>query len=145
MFSVFTHSLCIQSYIFKRNNDRNTSVIDIELIIYEFIEFIEQFQSKYPYASIESNDSSINFEYLLQHKNNISHILTELEFDSTDTYKFEVFSFTLTSSIQDFWNAKAYELAFVIAIFSGAWPYIKLLLLLVIWYMHFIQILIFNE
>ena len=102
--------------------------------MYEFIEFIQQFQSKYPYATIKpTNNNDINFEYLLQHKHNISHLFTQLQFYPTETHKFEVFSFTLTSSIQDFWSAKAYELAFVIAAFSGAWPYIKLLLLLVIW------------
>ena len=41
----------------------------------------------------------------------------------------DVFQFSLTSSIEDFWDSNAYSLAIIIALFSGLWPYIKLLLL----------------
>ena len=54
-------------------------------------------------------------------------------YENNEIFSFNVFAFTLTSSIDDFWSAGAYELAFIIAAFSGAWPYIKLLLLLLIW------------
>ena len=43
----------------------------------------------------------------------------------------QVFSFTLTSSVSDFWQAKGYILAIVIGTFSGLWPYVKLLILMV--------------
>eukprot|EP01084_Bolivina_argentea_P218830 371277_1 len=111
--------------------------VDIELMIYNLIIYIEKLHSKYPYLKVlNTHENGIDFEYLYQHRLNISAIISEFELTdltSSDTYKFDVFSFTLTSSIDDFWAAKAYELAFVIAAFSGAWPYIKLLLLLVIW------------
>jgi len=44
-----------------------------------------------------------------------------------------IFHFSLVSSVSDFWQSKAYSLAILIALFSGIWPYIKLLLLGVCW------------
>ena len=44
-----------------------------------------------------------------------------------------LFNFTLMSSIRDMWNARVFSLALLIAIFSGAWPYIKLLAMLFCW------------
>eukprot|EP01083_Nonionella_stella_P088628 247109_1 len=109
--------------------------IAMELIIDEIIEFIQHIYSKHPYLEIANTyDHGIDFEYLHSHRNNISAMLSTIpNININETYKMEVFSFTLTSSIDDFWNAKAYSLAIIIATFSGAWPYIKLLLLLLIW------------
>jgi hypothetical protein len=45
----------------------------------------------------------------------------------------KLFDFGLISSIRDMWDAGVYPLAIVIAFFSGAWPYIKLVLMLVTW------------
>jgi len=45
-----------------------------------------------------------------------------------------VFSFSLISSVKDMWESKAYALALLIAVFSGIWPYTKLLLMLVCWF-----------
>ena len=47
-------------------------------------------------------------------------------------YCSNIFQFSLMSSIKDFWDANAYGLAIIIALFSGLWPYIKLLCLGVI-------------
>lgn len=45
-----------------------------------------------------------------------------------------VFSFSLVSSIKDMWTAGVYPLAFLIAGFSGFWPYMKLWLMLLCWF-----------
>lgn len=44
-----------------------------------------------------------------------------------------LFSFTLSNSVHDMWVAGVYPLSLVIAIFSGTWPYIKLLAMLAVW------------
>ncbi|CAK0831899.1 unnamed protein product [Prorocentrum cordatum] len=41
--------------------------------------------------------------------------------------------FTLMGSIEDMWNGGAYPLAVLIAFFSGVWPYVKLLTMLLCW------------
>eukprot|EP01083_Nonionella_stella_P253008 871065_1 len=48
-------------------------------------------------------------------------------------YKMDVFEITIVDSIQDFWDSQAYELAIIIAAGSLIWPYIKILLLMVVW------------
>eukprot|EP01084_Bolivina_argentea_P162595 282955_1 len=55
------------------------------------------------------------------------------DYELTDEYTLQVFSITIPSSIRDFWNSKAYELAIVIAVASLIWPYIKLIILLIVW------------
>jgi hypothetical protein len=45
-----------------------------------------------------------------------------------------LFDFALTNSVHDMWEAKVYPLALLIAVFSGAWPYLKILLLLACWW-----------
>ena len=44
-----------------------------------------------------------------------------------------LFAFTLEGSIQDMWTAKVYTLSIIVAVFSGAWPYLKLLVLTFCW------------
>lgn len=44
-------------------------------------------------------------------------------------------AFTLQNSVHDMWQAKVYPLAILIAAFSGAWPYLKLLMMLACWVM----------
>lgn len=44
-----------------------------------------------------------------------------------------VSEFTLGNSVHDMWQAGVYPLSLLIAIFSGAWPYLKLLLCLAAW------------
>jgi len=46
-----------------------------------------------------------------------------------------LFSFGLINSITDMWEAKVYPLSIIIALFSGAWPYIKLIMMLVCWFL----------
>jgi len=44
-----------------------------------------------------------------------------------------LFNFTLMSSIREMWEAGVISLALLIAIFSGAWPYIKLFTMFLCW------------
>ncbi|KAL6068024.1 LBP/BPI/CETP family, carboxy-terminal domain protein [Balamuthia mandrillaris] len=44
-----------------------------------------------------------------------------------------LFEFSLGSSVTDMWAAGVYPLSLLIAVFSGAWPYLKLLIILVCW------------
>ena len=95
---------------------------------------------KYPYLQLsEHHDRHQQFINSVSDVCNINQSPSSLYDSFNDnmnldtTKKFEVFHFTLASSIDDFWNAKAYALALVIAAFSGAWPYIKLVLLEVVW------------
>jgi len=41
--------------------------------------------------------------------------------------------FKLTNSVKEMWDARAYGLSVLIAIFSGIWPYVKLVLMLFSW------------
>ena len=45
-----------------------------------------------------------------------------------------LYDFSLGDSISNMWNAKVYPLALLIAVFSGAWPYVKILLMLFAWF-----------
>ena len=45
-----------------------------------------------------------------------------------------IFSFTLPGSIHDSWAAGVYPLSLLIALLSGLWPYVKLLLMLACWW-----------
>lgn len=44
-----------------------------------------------------------------------------------------LFSFSLANSVRDMWEAKVYALSLLIGLFSGMWPYLKLLLMLFCW------------
>lgn len=44
-----------------------------------------------------------------------------------------MFDFGLTSTVTDMWDAEVYTLAVLIAFFSGAWPYVKLAVMLLSW------------
>lgn len=48
--------------------------------------------------------------------------------------EFPIFNFTLVSAVRKMWEGQAYALAFLIAALSGAWPYIKLVSMLVLWF-----------
>lgn len=51
-----------------------------------------------------------------------------------DSVTFDIFNFSLGSSVRHMWEAKAYGLALLIAVLSGAWPYIKLVCMLCLWF-----------
>jgi hypothetical protein len=57
-------------------------------------------------------------------------VIIKIWFEGEEIMLPPVFSFTLANSVKDMYNAKVYVLSFLIAIFSGAWPYAKLLLML---------------
>jgi hypothetical protein len=44
-----------------------------------------------------------------------------------------LFAFTLANSVHDMWQAGVYPLSILIALCSGGWPYLKLLLMLFAW------------
>jgi len=44
-----------------------------------------------------------------------------------------LFEFSLSNTIVDMWKAKVYPLSILVAVFSGGWPYLKLLLMQVCW------------
>jgi len=44
-----------------------------------------------------------------------------------------LFDFTLSNTVSDMWKAKVYPLSILVALFSGFWPYAKLILLLLCW------------
>jgi hypothetical protein len=44
-----------------------------------------------------------------------------------------IFSFSLSNTVSDMWEAKVYPLAILIAFFSGAWPYVKLMVMFAAW------------
>lgn len=44
-----------------------------------------------------------------------------------------IFEFGLANTVRDMWNAGVYPLSVLIALFSGAWPYIKLVSMLICW------------
>jgi hypothetical protein len=51
-----------------------------------------------------------------------------------DTVRVDRFvEFSLGHSLLDLWNAKAYTLFYMVAGFSGVWPYVKLLVILTCW------------
>ena len=45
-----------------------------------------------------------------------------------------IFEFTLFNSVSDFWKSKAYWLAIIIAICSGIWTYLKLIMMMCLWW-----------
>ena len=69
------------------------------------------------------------------------HLFCFIQDDSDDTnstrvtvdFNDDIFHFTLASSLADFWNSGAYTLAILLGAFSGVWPYVKLLGLLLAW------------
>lgn len=46
-----------------------------------------------------------------------------------------LFSFSLSNSVHDMWTAGVYPLSLLVAIFSGGWPYAKLLMMLGVWFL----------
>jgi hypothetical protein len=49
------------------------------------------------------------------------------------TVTIPLFVFSLKNSVEDFYNAKVYALSFLVATLSGAWPYLKLVLMFLCW------------
>ena len=47
----------------------------------------------------------------------------------------QVFSFSFAGTVNQMWEAKVYFLALVICFFTGAWPYIKLLVMAASWFL----------
>ena len=45
-----------------------------------------------------------------------------------------LFDFTLSNSVRDMWDAGVYPLSLIILIFSGIWPYVKIVAMLICWW-----------
>lgn len=72
-------------------------------------------------------------------------VFVRLTFGENEIWLPSLFDFTLANSVRDMWNAGlslhllvvtiigVYPLSLLIAVFSGAWPYIKLLMMLWVW------------
>eukprot|EP01084_Bolivina_argentea_P280282 479305_1 len=91
------------------------------------------------YVNVIIKPSQINIfdqqhnNYLSKHTNFLYPINYKSNINIGNEYEIQVFTITIPSSIKDFWDSKAYELAIVIAVASLIWPYIKLIILLIIW------------
>ncbi len=59
----------------------------------------------------------------------------EAEFAGEKIVVEKFFEFSMASSTVDIWNAGGHELAILILIFSGIWPYTKQLITLVLWFL----------
>ena len=113
----------------------NATEYDLEPIILDIIDVIDQFQD------LQSQNPNLTVHAVSLHNVTSTMNRTELGFPHwphwpqyfTEPHEFTVLNFTLFSTIEDFWSAEAYPLALIVAIWSGVWPYVKLLLLLVIW------------
>ncbi len=51
-----------------------------------------------------------------------------------NSVQFDFFNFSLVSSVQHMWDGGAYALALLILILSGIWPYVKLVSMLILWF-----------
>lgn len=60
-------------------------------------------------------------------------VYLELTLDAKPIRLPYLFQFTLANSVRDMWRAGVYPLSLLIAVFSGGWPYAKLLLMLMCW------------
>eukprot|EP00040_Diaphanoeca_grandis_P020654 m.109848 g.109848 ORF g.109848 m.109848 type:complete len:1167 (-) comp27992_c0_seq1:208-3708(-) len=62
-----------------------------------------------------------------------SDVFLTLQVDNTTVITPSVFSFSLGNTVTDMWKAHVYPLSLLIAIFSGFWPYTKVLLMAISW------------
>ena len=60
-------------------------------------------------------------------------VLVKYKTNNTSTALPPTFDFTLANSVHDMWQAGVYALSLLICVASGAWPYLKLLLMLSAW------------
>jgi len=65
-----------------------------------------------------------------------AQVLVKVQVDGEDVLDAPpFFAFSLISSVRDMWRGGVYPLAILIALFSGFWPYLKLVLMLVCWFL----------
>lgn len=63
-----------------------------------------------------------------------ANIYLVLQFGEHHIQTPSLFTFSLGNTVRDMWHAGVYPLALLIAILSGAWPYLKLLIMLYCWF-----------
>eukprot|EP00941_MAST-03F_sp_MAST-3F-sp1_P005366 g5366.t1 len=69
------------------------------------------------------------------HTNNGASVIAVTSIGKTSLQSPALFEFSLMNSIEDMWNAGVYPLSILIALFSGLWPYTKLILMLLCWHL----------
>ena len=51
-----------------------------------------------------------------------------------DVLNMNLFDFSLINTTREMWNAQVYALSLLVAVWSGIWPYVKILLMFLAWY-----------
>jgi len=64
---------------------------------------------------------------------NAANACNDFDLDAIETW-YDVYDLTFGKSINDAWNGDAKLLAAIIVLFSGIWPYLKYILLVIVWY-----------
>lgn len=72
--------------------------------------------------------------FLTANLNTGASVLLNVALFDYEFYPDSLFNFSLVNSIEDMYNAEAYALSALVFVWSGAWPYLKLVLLLVCWF-----------
>ena len=68
----------------------------------------------------------------------------EYDLEAIDTW-YNVYNLTFVDSVNDAWNGDAKLLAVIVVLFSGIWPYLKNIMLVIIWYVQFTYTLIIGS
>eukprot|EP00605_Chrysophyceae_sp_TOSAG23-4_P001054 GSChrysophyteH1.ASY1.ANO1.1159.1 assembled CDS len=64
---------------------------------------------------------------------NAVRVMASVRINNFELEPIQAFTFTLSGTVRDMWNAKVYPLSILIAFFSGCWPYVKLAVMLASW------------
>jgi len=51
-----------------------------------------------------------------------------------ESKQYHIFDFAMWTTVKDMWDSKAYLLSILIGAWSGSWPYIKIVMLYVVWF-----------
>lgn len=71
--------------------------------------------------------------FIMSNTNVAASVYMVLTVGGQSTQLPDLFQFSLANSVRDMWNAEVYFLSIAIALFSGCWPYLKLLLMIFFW------------
>lgn len=85
----------------------------------------------------ETTDSSNNDELYLTNEEICTNQVQDVNWDTVMNREefYIVYTLKFTNAVQDAWNGNARILAFIVVLFSGIWPYIKNIILMLTWYM----------
>jgi hypothetical protein len=71
--------------------------------------------------------------YLSGNLNIGASVIVDVNFADLNVPLPSLFDFSLGNSIRDMWSAEVYPLALLILLFSGVWPYVKLVMMFTCW------------